>query len=432
LLATPILSTYFGRITNDGTFIPVKKRKPRGKKPTVEELNSQIEELKTKISELQKEGPKETIVGTREREFSSKYERPILTALSMNGRIPYSVLKKMVNLGETATIHQVRRLEKKYNIKYLAEIDVSKLGYLQFLITVKFTKGFPKASELKDALFKEPRIQLALVTEGEYNLIMYALAKDSKEINRTIINLRINLDYESSWTMSPIEEDYCFIPLREGFVGLLKEDLKKREYAVLKELNDNGTMEFTEIDEKYGFDKGASQYSFYKLKESGIIKRITISMKKLPIKYIGMIFIELLDYTRVRMNRSRLLSNFLEYKDQSMINKYILIDDIFAPQNVVLYLPIFGYGELERASEEISELNLGAELKTATVTNILMGDFCYRRFDNAYSIQQEILEKEYGFKPVDKIDYEETGRHKKLRINYKVDIRGVQIGKEES
>jgi len=115
-----------------------------------------------------------------------------------------------------------------------------------------------------------------------------------------------------------------------------------------------------------------------------------------------------------------------------MINKYILIDDIFAPQNVVLYLPIFGYGELERASEEISELNLGAELKTATVTNILMGDFCYRRFDNAYSIQQEILEKEYGFKPVDKIDYEETGRHKKLRINYKVDIRGVQIGKEES
>jgi hypothetical protein len=114
-----------------------------------------------------------------------------------------------------------------------------------------------------------------------------------------------------------------------------------------------------------------------------------------------------------------------------VINKYLLIDDTFAPQNVVLYLPIFNYGELEKTSEEISSLNLGAELKTATVTNILMGDFCYRRFDNVCSIQQEVLEKDYGFKPAERIDYEETGRHRKQRINYKVDIRGVQLREGE-
>ena len=71
-------------------------------------------------------------------------------------------------------------------------------------------------------------------------------------------------------------------------------------------------------------------------------------------------------------------------------------------------------------------MNLGVNFRTYIVTSILLGDLCYRNFDNAYSLQEEALFKEHKIKPIPKIDYEETGRAKKERIKYDKDIRGLR------
>ena len=59
------------------------------------------------------------------------------------------------------------------------------------------------------------------------------------------------------------------------------------------------------------------------------------------------------------------------------------------------------------------------------ITDILFGSFCFRNFDNAYSVQQSILSKEYGAKFPQIINYEETGRMKKRGKTGFVDIRGL-------
>ncbi len=272
---------YIGRITNAGQFIAAKKRKPRNLSP---ERENQLVVEHPALDSGQK-----TLETTIREEKKYKHEPMLLRALSMNGRISMSVLGKMIGLKETAVSLQVKKLEKRYGIKYLAEIDVTKFGYTQFLVTVKFLGDSPKIEVLREILSKDARVQLGLMTKGDFNLVIYALAKDSAEINTVVARLREKINYRSIWITSPLQEGYGFVPLRPEFLDLLKDKLLTREYAILKELTDNGKIDFSEIDRKYGFDKGRSQYSYYKLKEQGIIKRITISMQNLSIKYVGII-----------------------------------------------------------------------------------------------------------------------------------------------
>jgi len=405
---------YIGRITNAGELISAKKRKPRSIAPQQPAKEEQPNAESPKIPET-----------AASEEKTYKYERELLRALSMNGRISVPVLSKIVGAKEATVAAQVKKLEKKYGIKYIAEIDTTKLGYIQFLTTIKFLDTMPKVSELIDIISKDARVQMFFLAQGDFHLVIYALARNSSEINSLVTEIRKKLHYKSIVITAPVEEDYGYIRLRPEFIELLKNSLLVREYAVLKELIINGKIDFAEIDRKYNFDKGRSQYSYYKLKQQGIIKRITISTEKLSIRYIGIIVSTITDQDKFTENRSKILLNVTNESKYS-INKYLLVNDTISPSGVVFYVPVFNYGDLEETVEEITNLDLGIRTKTLIITDIPLGNFCFRNFDNTYSIQEEILIAQYNAKPKPKIDYEETGRIKKERKAYSKDIRGLK------
>jgi len=405
---------YIGRITNAGQLIRAKRKKPRGATP----------QQGIKMEQPQAESQKNPeIIAAEEKPY--KHERQMLRILSMNGRISMPVIGKMVGLRETAVSSQIRKLEKKYSISYIPEIDVTKLGYIQFLITMEFLEEMPNVEELRTILAQEKRVQIAFLTKGDFHLMIYVLARNSIEINSIVINIRKKLHCKSISITAPVEEDYGFIPLRQEFIEMLKDDLLVRDYAVLKEFVNNSKIDFSEIDRKYGFDKGRSQYSYHKLRDKGIIKRVTISLESLPIRYVGLIVSTIIDQVGFAQDREKILSNLIGESSHNL-NKYILVNDIVSPSGIVFYLPVFNFGDLESIAEEILKLNPGIRIKTLIITNILVGKFCFRNFDNAYSIQEGILVKEYSEKPKPKLDYEETGRAKRKHTKYDTDIRGLR------
>ena len=105
---------------------------------------------------------------------------------------------------------------------------------------------------------------------------------------------------------------------------LLKGKLLKREYAVLKELNRNGTESFVDIDRKYGFDEGRSQFTYHKLKEKGIIKRITLSMDRPPIKYLGIMKLSILEVDKFKRNSAKLLLRTIK-ESRSPLTNFVLV-----------------------------------------------------------------------------------------------------------
>ncbi len=408
------IPTYIGRITNAGVFVPIKRRKIRS---NVQQANLQTvqQALDTKQKTL------ETAIKD-ERKY--KHEPTLLTALSMNGRIPMSVLGKMVGIKETAVSTQIKKLVAKYGIKYIAEIDITKFGYTRFLISVKFIDQIPNVSELKGIFLEEPQIQLVLLAKGDFDLIVHAIAENSEKVTALVYRLRTKIGYRAIWNTAPVFEGYGYIPLREEFIDSISNKLLKREYAVLKELTKNGNVGFSEIDKLYGFDKGRAQYSYHRLREKGIIKRVTISMQTLPIKYIAAIFEDIVDFKLFSDNRDKIFKDMVS-DGTTQINKYISVYDTSNPAGLVLYLPVFKDGNLEANIENLSPVNLGINIRTNIITSVLIGNFCYRNFDNAYSIQHDILVKEYKIKRLPKVNYEETGRSKRERVGYTSDIRGL-------
>lgn len=352
--------------------------------------------------------------------FENKEElidNEILTVLSMDGRAALDSIGKKINLTKHPTYRRVKGLEDRFGIRYLAEIDTEKLGYLKFLIFVKFLDKLPTNDEITAAIRNEPRIQFAAVlTGGEYNLLLYLLVENNSEINiirRTLVVNSPLFNYRSEFYITPFYETYNFIPIREEFIDLLKStkaekgagdlfehletatEKKKhilmREFAVLKELVSKGDIAFSDIDKKYGFDRGRSQYSYYKLRESKIIKRVTIALLNISVKYAAVLFLKVSYPKSYYKNRKRLLLSIVKNTNKH-VNRFALVGDIGVPVGVMFILPVFDEEDLEKAAKDFSGIK-GAELKVSVITKVVLGNLCYRKFDNAYSAQQEDLNK---------------------------------------
>jgi DNA-binding Lrp family transcriptional regulator len=405
-----VITEYLGRVKDDGVFI--KK---------VISKDTELENAKTLI--LARGGKVILPERTEEGEYlpvkelmSDEIDKKILTTLSMNARASLAFMGRQIGLSQNATYNRVKHLEEKYGIRYMAEINVEKLGFLPLLIMVKFIDKSPSIKEVIDALKDESRVQLVFTTKGDYDLVIYALAKNvtSEETIDTVVKLRMGglIKYPGKWYVTLFwKHSLGYIPLRDEFIDSIKDNLLKREYAILKELNKNGIMDFTEIDKKYGFDNGRSQYTYYRLKEKGIISRITISEQELPIKYVGVILKEIIDEKKFRKNRVNSLLDILD-ETNFPTTKYILTGDYGNPDGSILFMPIFNPGHLEANVEKLSSFDLGLNIRTWIITNILLGSFCFRKFDLAYASQYGPLEREYGIKRPTMVDYEITGKAK--------------------
>ena len=152
---------YLGKITLDGIFVPSVPRQ-RG-------LEAALVEGRTEGSALQRRVYRKRI------ERVGKYEKDILTTLSMDGRTTVSEIASRIGLKNTAAEWHRKNIEEKYGIRYIAEIDIGKLGYLTYIILIKFENKRPGINEARRELEKEASIQLVMMTYGKFDIIMYML-----------------------------------------------------------------------------------------------------------------------------------------------------------------------------------------------------------------------------------------------------------------
>ncbi|MDE1767836.1 MAG: AsnC family transcriptional regulator [Candidatus Micrarchaeota archaeon] len=403
------ITKYIGRITDNGTFVRVSPRKP--------ELSAAV--LKKSLSEeipvTDVAAQQAAFQGHDVRSGIGKYDIAILSALSADGRVTLSELGKAVGLSVSGTDWQRKNVESKYGVQYIAEINVSTLGFLSYVIEVKFENKIPSAEEIKDAFSVEPMVQLVMFTRGDFDLLLFVFVGSGGYISGKIYDLmrRAISNYDAEWYVVPAYVAQNFVPLRDQFFEILKEmvwhktkeaprpkenQLLEREFVVLRELNMNGTMDFADIDKKYGFEKGRAQYTYHKLVSKGILKRITINMANLPINYTGVIFVRIINAKDWESHRREILRFVIEEPDTPM-NKYSMISDIGTPYGVMFVLPVFDEGDLEIGERGLVSVAGNIKIRSLVVTNIAVGSFCNRKLDKKLTNQYKILIDQYRLNP---------------------------------
>ena len=369
---------------------------------TLDADGKEVEIQSSKI-ESAEEGKKDNI---------DKIDATILRCLSMNAKMPLKDIAKLAGTTAASIFYRKRALEKKYNIKYIAELDTYELGFSLFISMVKFEESVPDTETLMEVLSKESRVQLAVLTKGDYDIIMYIIAKNSDDIITAMYKLRKSqlAKYKSEWITTTYNNYYGYVPLRDEFFDIIekekvwrrsKEEPRKpkgkltyTEYVVMRELNTNGDSEFAEIAKRYNLKPQAVQYAYHALKEKyKFITRITISMANLPIKYNAAIFIDVKDMDAFIKTRENLMLNVIE--ETYPTNKYALEGDINAPDGDIVFVPIYKEGSLPILIKDLRENIKGIEIKNVVILETFIGRFCYRFFDNMYSLQYKRLVESY-------------------------------------
>ena len=396
------ISEYLGKIEEDGTYI---KKKVKSTAATTAPLS-----IKT---------------GS---EVSAK-DMALLTILSMNANADLAHLgAKLLDLSPPETYRRVRALEQRYGIQYITEINVEKLGYLKFIGFIKFFDEVPSAEELRSAFEGDGRVELVLLTSGKYDVIFFFYAKSNSDVELFVNNARtsnpILRKYKAKWFVAPYYNEFGYIPLRDKFLDMIREQVEtkskektyrniaQRDAIIMKELNTHANKNFAEIDEENKFGKGGADYSYHKLKKDGIIARTTITSTQLPIKFNAIIIIEIMDGIKYSQTRPPLLKDVIATCKST--GKYALMGDMEIPHSVILFLPVFSEEDLQITRQYLRSKIKGVKLRVLIVQKSVLGMFCYRSFDETYTIQYDVLVKERKLQAVKKIDYEETGRKHRI------------------
>lgn len=392
------ISEYIGKITTDGIFI----KKKLSAKDDLENAKAIIAEHGGEIIWHEQKGME---IPLKEQHITTtEIDLRLLMTLSMNARMSIAKVAKITGIDEQTAYSRIKALEKKLGIKYLLEVDIEKLGYTTYLILVKFDTEVPSLTELQAVFSKEFKVQFAALTKGNYDVLAYILDENSVKAEDSLWKIMSETSlskYHSKWYLIPFGQVYSFVPLRDEFVDNIikekewkrtrsnispkQEELRHREFSVLKELIKNSITDFVDIDARYALSKGAARYTYQELKSNGIIVRPTITMQNMPFRYLGIVLLETVSPIEVKETRHKLLLDELEYGQ--IANKYILMGNISIPEGAALFVPILDTGEMDQIVMKLKNELKGMVISSIIITDIIVGSLCYRRFDNTYSKQ---------------------------------------------
>ncbi len=405
------ITRYLGWLTEEGMLIPARHNdmKTRVFNEIAKSNEQKIKELEESLKNAEKRAFEN---GVRKRK-TAKHEIDILRALSMNARITTPELTKITGLSKTAMNYHLGNLEKRYDIKYLLEIDIEKFGYINYIAFLKFKDKKPDYEEMKSQLEKIPHVQAAMITKGTYDAVIFLVVKATSEARFAFYKI-MNMvfpEYEVDWSITPAYPTFGFIPLRDKFFEVLKEkvwtrtkerprpmpdEITEAEYNILRAMNSNACADFTSIDKEINGNIGRSNYAYHQLTKRGIIKRATISLHKTQAKY-DVIFI--MHYTVQKdfsHTSDKILLNII-HEEKQQFDTYSFTCDITSPAGILLISSITREEGIELQEQRLLGETKGIKIDTLIITNMLVGTLDNRLFDKEITRQYEILISEYKY-----------------------------------
>lgn len=414
-------SYYMGRITEEGVFL---RKGGSGDEKKLEAAKALIEKYggRVIIPEFQK--PENPEKAEEEIAFEpSEEERTILTILSMNGRARFNSIAKVLGITPQGAARKIRKLEKKYGIEYLAQMNMNRLGFFGHIAFIKFHDKMPSVEYIKKTFENQPLIQLCALIEGQYDLMLYLLLEaDSAKAREQVEELRERLlpEYLATWHIKPVAEVYGFVPVRDLFFDVLSKkvwrrtlenprpregSLLQREFLSLRSLNSGGNKQFQDIDAECNLTRGAARYSYYKMLEEGMLERITINIRNVMFSYNGIIFMEREDNKKFDKTRNQLRLDIIG-EGSKLISNYSVIFDVMDPDGVIFISPFQRNEIIESKIDNLkSKIDGTTFSKIGIITTTLVGTFCNRCFDNQYTIQYQNLVKTHAIEPKPYVDY---------------------------
>ncbi|MBR9703118.1 Lrp/AsnC family transcriptional regulator, partial [Candidatus Woesearchaeota archaeon] len=234
--------------------------------------------------------------------------------------------------SKDATKYRIKRLEEQDTIKgYRAVIDTGKLGFTAYRLLIQFT-SIPKQieEEIKQHLIATPQLCWLVEVEGNWNLNMFFLCIEEKEI-ANIWNQLITkygqyfkrrqlgifskvICYNRAYLKNTTEHEFSI-----ETVSLPQEhNLDKHDWKIIELLAENARIPIIELAEKTGLTSKTIISRMKKLKKEVIpAYRVELNLEPLGYKYYKLHFmINADDATKEKIANEITSNPAIIYKDE--------------------------------------------------------------------------------------------------------------------
>ncbi len=394
LYANPYV--YIARITDSGLVVPARHR-TIGKKEIDALLGKGISKIST---------------DTEYREArENATDINIIKFLSSYGRASAKSVGAAVGLKPTAAFYRVSKLEDRYGIRRVVELDMLALGYSRYILFAKFENKMPETDKIRTALKDIKEIQLGLVTTGRFDLVLYLFAKNSRDVAFLMKRIATSTElknYDIDFNLTPYYMSFGIQPTDPDFVGSesMKENvwirrkgstkpmpnqITSREYELIRVMAKDGNMRFADIDRITGMAKGTSRHTYERLLGKGIIKMVSIGMSNPDVKYNAVILTRFINGRKMEASMESIAQDIVEEK--GIVNKYVMVGDIASPYGIIRVMPVFHDGDVGKEVDRLNDSIKGAQSEGMVVSDVVKGEINYRNIDMKLSKQYKLLEK---------------------------------------
>lgn len=219
--------------------------------------------------------------------FSAR-ERIILRELSKDSRASLSSMSKLVGCSYVTVGKIIDKLRERLDIRFVLELDPTKLGFLQrHLLMIKFS-GTPPEGWLKQVFNREKNVHAAYLTEGQFDVIAFVAESDPIRyaVWENLLKQELS-EYRAVLSSSDLPYfSFGYMAVDNNFIEEIKMPLKKNEKMLLQYLNENSRISYSELARRLKLTEPTVRYKTFGLVKRGIIKRFTIAVQKPPQAYI--------------------------------------------------------------------------------------------------------------------------------------------------
>jgi len=256
--------------------------------------------------------------------------RRLLKTICEDGRITVADAAERAGCSRPTAQAKLRMLEEELGVQRIPELGLSALGFRhRYLIAVKTVENVNRR-RLLQIIEKSDIPQFAAVCEGDFNILIYAVARNSADYMRWSYFIRSSLQSGNkvlSWKVSNVVlERLGFFPVEAGI--LEDVSLSQVQKMILTELVGNATISVSELGGKLKMSPPGAKHHFSTLINAGVIKRFTAVIRK-PIGGITVaFFIEkpfLPDHSQ-RAHRARRM--YFRESGTGIANRYWMVSEI--------------------------------------------------------------------------------------------------------
>ncbi|MGI0141125.1 MAG: winged helix-turn-helix transcriptional regulator [Candidatus Micrarchaeales archaeon] len=354
-------------------------------------------------------------------EEKAAIKRRMLKLLSVDGRRSIRDLASKLNVPQTTLNRLFRETVKEQDIRFTPEIGIEELwrwefvkyartynkkgilenvieklpelGFEEYLIFIKFIDGIPTDIEFSKALEKHYIPQFAARLHGEYDVVIYGIARSYDEINRFLNTFREDISsldkhYEIRSELLNIRTTFGFFPMQNNLVE--KFQILDTYKHILLALNEDGRKEFSAIAKESKHGLPHIIYAYERLIDTGMLRRITYYENK-PNNVVTLIVqVTILNDKQFLNSRSVWWLDMVRDYDKHI--EYTFMCDISTPQGIIIFMNFVDGNSAEKFLNKLRTELHGSSIKPFFMTQILLGNTGVRDFDAVYSRQYKFLE----------------------------------------